>query len=133
MARMSGNEKIGSIDFGDILQLINWILDSGETCHITPHVLGFIPYALEDTDKYIEVVDGHNVTAKQNGQVQIKTCNNNGNNFIATLYNLILAPDLCNKLFSIITLINFGHTCLFQKGICMVYFGDKEKKCGYFT
>ena len=25
-------------------------------------------------------------------------------------------------------LINSGHTCLFQKGFCMVHLGDKEKK-----
>ena len=35
--------------------------------------------------------------------------------------------DLCNKLFSIIMLLNSGHTCLFYKGFCTVYFGAKEK------
>ena len=53
-------------------------------------------------------------------------CNDNGNTFIVTLYNVLLAPDLCNRLFSIITLINAGHTCLFHKGFCTVYFGAKE-------
>ena len=33
MARMSDNEKIPRRDFGDSLQLANWILDSGSTCH----------------------------------------------------------------------------------------------------
>ena len=33
---------------------------------------------------------------------------------------------LCNRLFSIITLMNSGHTCLFHKGFCTVYFGAKE-------
>ena len=47
--------------------------------------------------------------------------------FIATLYNVLLAPDLCDRLFSIITLMNSGHTCLFCKGFCTVYFGAKEK------
>ena len=46
--------------------------------------------------------------------------------FIATLYNVLLAPDLCDRIFSIIKLINAGHTCLFYKGFCMVYFGEKE-------
>ena len=49
----------------------------------------------------------------------------NGNFFIAMLYNLLLAPDLCGRLFSIITLMNAGHTCLFHKGFCTVYFGAK--------
>ena len=52
---------------------------------------------------------------------------NNGDPFIATLHHVLLAPYLCNRLFSIITLINFLHTCLFHKGFCSVYFGAKEK------
>ena len=50
----------------------------------------------------------------------------NGETFIATLYNVLLAPDLCDRLFSIITLMNAGHTCLFHKGFCTFYFGAKE-------
>ena len=51
---------------------------------------------------------------------------NNGETFVATLYNVLLAPDLCDRLFSIITLMNAGHTCLFHKGFYTVYFGAKE-------
>ena len=50
-------------------------------------------------------------------------CDDNGNTFIATLHNVLLAPDLCDRLFSIITLINSVHTCPVHKGFCMVYFG----------
>ena len=50
----------------------------------------------------------------------------NGETFIATLYNVLLASDLCDRLFSIITLMNAGHTCLFHKEFCTVYFGAKE-------
>ena len=50
----------------------------------------------------------------------------NGETFVATLYNVLLAPDLCDRLFSIITLMNSGHTCLFHKGFCTFYFGAKE-------
>ena len=78
-------------------------------------------------DKHIEVADGHHATAKQKGKVQIKMCDNNRDPFIATLHNVILAPYLCNRLFSIITLMNSVHTCLFHKGFCMVYFGENEK------
>ena len=45
---------------------------------------------------------------------------------IATLYNVLLAPDLYDRLFSIIMLMNSGHNCLFHKYFCMVYFGAKE-------
>ena len=54
-------------------------------------------------------------------------CNDHGDPFVATLHNVLLAPDLCNRLFSIITLMNSRHTFLFPKGFCTVYFGAKEK------
>ena len=124
---MYRNDERASEKYGDSSQLTNWILDSGATCHMTPEVLNLIPGSLEDTDKYIEVADRHHVTAKQKFQVQIKICNENGNPFIATLHNALLAPDLCDRLFSIITLMNSGHTCIFHKGFCAVYLGAKEK------
>ena len=78
-------------------------------------------------DKHIEVADRHHGMSKQKGQVQIKMCDDNRDNFIAALHNVILAPDLCDRLFSIITLINLGRTCLFHKVFCTVYLGAKEK------
>ena len=78
-------------------------------------------------DKYIEVADGHHVKAKKS-QVQIQMCDDNGKTFIATLYNILLAPDLCDRVFSIITLMNAGCTCLFHKGFCTVYFGALKEK-----
>ena len=89
MTRMSGNDECPSGNFGDSSQLTNWILDSGETCHITPEVSDFIPGSLEDTDKHIEVADGHHVTAKQKGQARIKMCDDHGDPFIATLHNVL--------------------------------------------
>ena len=67
MAQMSSDEERKSGKYGDSLQLTNWILDSGATFHMTPEVTDFIPESLEDTDKVIEVADGHHVTAKQKG------------------------------------------------------------------
>ena len=64
---------------------------------------------------------------KQKGQVQIKSCDNNGDNLIATLHNVLLVSYLYNGLFPVITLINLGHTCLFHKWFCTVNFGNKEK------
>ena len=117
---MSDSDESFSRDFGNSCQLSNWVLDSGSTCHMTLQVSYFIPGSLEDTDKYIEVADGHHLTSKQKGQVQIKMCNNKGDTFITTLHNVLLAPDQRNRLFSIIMLINLGHTCLFHKGFCTV-------------
>ena len=69
MPRISSDDKRKSVKYGDSSQLTNWILDSGATFHMAPEFLDFIPGSLEDTDKFIEVADGHHVTAKQKGQV----------------------------------------------------------------
>ena len=61
---------------------------------MTPKVSDFITGSLEDTDKHIEVADRHHVTAKQKGQVQIKMSDDNGDPFITTLHNVLLALDL---------------------------------------
>ena len=74
-----------------------------------------------ETDKYIEVVDGKLVTAKKTGYFQIKMRGNNGKPFIDRLYNVLFEQDLCDQLFSIIKLMNLGHTCLFHKGVCTVF------------
>ena len=94
---------------------------------MTPEVSYFITGSLEDTDKHIEVADGHHITAKQKGQVQIKICDDHGDPFVAMLHNVLLAPKLCNKIFSIIILMNSGHTCLLHKGFCTFCFRAKEK------
>ena len=65
MAQMSSDDERKCVNYGDSSQLTNWILDSGETCHMTPEVTDFIPGTLEYMDEYIEVADGHHVTAKQ--------------------------------------------------------------------
>ena len=93
---------------------------------MTPEVADLIPGSLEDTDKFIEVADVHHVTAKKKGSVRIQMFDDNRKTFVVTLYNVLLAPDLCDRLFSIITLMNTGHTCLLHKGFCTVYFGTKE-------
>ena len=80
---------------------------------------------LEDTDKYIEVVDGRHGKSKR--EIQIKLCDDNEDIFIATLNNVLLSLDICDRLFPIITLIHSGHRCLFHKGFCTMYFSDKEK------
>ena len=57
MACLSGNDEFCSETYSDISQLTNQILDSGETCHMTPEVSDFITGSLGNTDKYIEVAD----------------------------------------------------------------------------
>ena len=89
--------------------------------------MDFIPGTLEDTDKFNEVVDEYHVTAKQKGSVQIQMCHDNGKKFIATLNNLLITLDLCDRFFSIVMLMSSGHTYMFHKEFCTVYFGADQK------
>ena len=102
MARMYGNDEYPSGNFCDSSQLTNWILDSGATCHMTPEISDIILCLLEDMDKYIEVADGHHVTAKQKVQSTV----------------MYILSSQC---------YTTGHTCLFHREFCTVYFGEKEK------
>ena len=83
---------------------------------MTPQVSFFIPGLLEDTDEYIEVADGLYLTANQKGQAQIKICDDDGYHFIETFHKVLLATDICDRLFLIVALINLVHNCLFNKG-----------------
>ena len=74
MARISSNDEHQIVKYGDSSQLINWILDSGATCHMTPEVSGFIPVSLEDTDKCIEVADGLSFTCPGHVPDVSRTC-----------------------------------------------------------
>ena len=94
---------------------------------MTPEVSDFIPGLLEETDKHIEVMYGHHVMTKKKVQVRIKMCDDNGYPFIATLHNLLLETDLCDRSFLIIMFMNLVYTCLFHKGFCTVNFEAKEK------
>ena len=69
---------------------------------MTQYVSGFIPDLIEDMDIYIKIADGHHVTTKQKGQVQIKMCDYNRDTFITTLHNVLLAPDLCDRFFHLL-------------------------------
>ena len=86
---MSSNAEITGIDLGDNLKLINWNLDSGMTCHMTPYISGFIPVSLVETYKYTEFVDGYFFTAKQTREVQIKMRDDNLKPFIDNEHNAV--------------------------------------------
>ena len=99
MERFSSNDESSSRNFGDSLQLNNWVLDSRTTCNMTPKDSYIIQGLLEDMDKYIEAVDEHYATENQKGQVKIRVCDDIRNILIATLHYVLLAPDLCNGVF----------------------------------
>ena len=64
-----------------------------------PDVSDLFPGLLDDMDKQIEVAVRHHVTEKQKGQEQIKLCEDWEDPLFATLHNVPLAPDLCDRLF----------------------------------
>ena len=64
MTCMYSNAEVPRRYFGDILQLTNWILDSGATRHTTPNISDCIQESMVEIDKYIEFVDENFVTAK---------------------------------------------------------------------
>ena len=66
------------------------------------------------------------VMLKKKCQVRIQMWENNGKTFIATLYNVLLALDLCNRLFSIIALMNAGHNYIFHTGFSTLYLGAEK-------
>ena len=107
---MSSNAESHIRNYGEGSQLTNWILDSGATCHTTTDISDFIPGSFVETDKYIKVADDNLDIAKQTGQLKIEMCDSNGKPFIAMLYNVLLALDLCNRIFYIIALMNLLHT-----------------------
>ena len=91
---------------------------------MTPEVSYSILGSLDDTYNHIEVADVHHVTAKPRGQVRINMYDNHEDPFIAMLHNVLLEPDFYDSLFSIITLMNSGHTRLFHKWFFTEYFGE---------
>ena len=94
MARMYYNMESTRRHFGEISHPINWILDSGVTCHLTLEISDFLPVSILEKDKYIEFSDVNFITETQTGVVKIKMSDDNDKLFIATLYNILLTPDL---------------------------------------
>ena len=78
MAQTYYNIESASKDFGDSLQQTTSILDSNETCHMTPDISDFVLGPLVKMDKYCEVSFEHYVTAEKTGKVQISIHYNNG-------------------------------------------------------
>ena len=55
---MSTNARSTRIIYEHILQLTNWILDSGVTYHMTPEILDFIPGPLVETKNILKMQMG---------------------------------------------------------------------------
>ena len=96
-------------------------------CHMTLEVSDFILGSLEYTDNHIEVANLHHFTATKKGQLRIK-CTTIMEILSSQRYtNVLLAPYLCNGLFSIIRLMNSEHTCLLHRGF-LLYTSEQKRK-----
>ena len=94
---------------------------------MTPEISDFISFSLVKQINILKLQMGF-FHRKTNRISSNKTSNNNNKPFIAVLYNVIFAPDLCDWLFSIIMLMNLVHIYLFHKGLCTLFFRDNEQK-----
>ena len=72
---------------------------------MTLDISDFVPRSLVEKDEYIEVADSI-FNRKKTGKVQINMHDDNGKPLITTFYNVIFDPDLCDRLFFIVTLIH---------------------------
>ena len=70
---------------------------------------------------------------KQIGGVQIKMLDDNGSSLIDSLYNALFAPDLWNWIFSIVVLINLGHSFFFHKSFSRFYLVMNNKKRWHYS
>ena len=101
MACTSSNGDISRQAFGYSSHPNNWILDSGATCYMTPYISYFIPGSFVETKKKKEVSDTfcHSKIKRTSSN---KMSDDNGKSSISKLYNILVAPDLCDLIFSII-------------------------------
>ena len=58
--------------------LENWVMDSGCTSHMTPHLSDFEPDSFIEVTKVIEVADGHELECKRSGTVMMRFNNDEG-------------------------------------------------------
>lgn len=92
-----------------------WILDSGATSHYSNDKKLFT--SLESFEDEATVADGHSVKIRGTGNCKIDMINETEKTTIATLTNVLYAPDLHGNFISI--------KCLAKKGIKAVFVDDK--------
>ena len=62
--------------------LLNWVMDSGTTCHMTPYKSDFENDSIKSIKQVVEVADGHNIPAEFSGTILIQTKNDAGERII---------------------------------------------------
>jgi len=109
-------------EIGDPRNLNNYLLDSGVTQHMTPH-LADLQNTVEGQKLGVEVADGHFIKCSTTGNIQISMQDDNGNMLNATLSDVIYVPGLNHRLFSVTQFAQHGHHAIVQHHSTTLLFG----------
>ena len=104
MANLSnvGRKRMDYVeDIPLVHDLYNWVMDSGATCHMTPHESDFLPETVRSANKVVEVADGHTVPATLCGTVLVITSTDLGQKINLRIEDVLLVPNLERRLFSL--------------------------------
>ena len=84
-------------------------MDSGCTCHMTPHKSEFLPNTFVHEHKMIEVADGSSTLVEFSGTVHLHIFTETHEKLILTLQNVLYVPTLSRCLFYLTSLIEQGY------------------------
>jgi transposase InsO family protein len=108
-------------EIGDPCNLNNYLPDSGATQHMTPRSADLIN-VVEGQNLGVEVADGHIIKCSTTGDVPIKMQDDDGEEFTATLKDIMYVPGLSRRLFSITKFARHGHMAVIKDNGITLYF-----------
>jgi hypothetical protein len=108
-------------ELGDPCNLNNYLPDSGATQHMTPRSADLIN-VVEGQNLGVGVADGHIIKCSTTGDVLIKMLDDNGDEFTATLKDVMYVPGLSRRLFSITKFARHGHVAVIKDNGIILYF-----------
>ncbi len=113
------------LELGDPGNLLNYLLDSGATQHMTPRRADLFD-EVEGQNLGVEVADGHVIKCSITGKIQLNMLDDNGNKFNAVLNNVMYVPGLSRRIFSITRFAKHGHFATIKKNSTTLYFGSSH-------
>ena len=108
-----------------------WIIDQRATWHQRFRILFQVCYKIRINTLKLrtDIMSWQNKTDKY----ELKMCDNNGYLFIATLHNVLLAPDLCDRLFFNYYVNEIGTYLFITEWVLKGVLWSKQEKCVYIT
>ena len=107
--------------------LINWVLDSGCTGHMTPYKTDFVADTLREDHRLVEVANGYEVQATLSGTIVMPIFNDYGEKIHLRLEKVLYVPELTRRLFSLISLVDQQHKVLMSdsRGVQIWFKGER--------